>query len=306
MKKIILSSSFILFCLLAVGVRIFELLVMIDKQSGFYLNKFNIISIILAIISLIVCVNFGIGAVVSLKGESKDRRIPKNSIAIGISSFLMALGIFYDTGKIALNTTEYSLGNYIVFGLSFLSTLTFIIYGVCYFAGKNSPKTISIIPIIWSVGRLIVNYTQFNGIALASENIVDLITIAFFMVFWLYHSKLLVELNTEKTLTRIFIFGSCATALGFVSTFPRFFVDFGLRVDFISTSPMVSFSNLTAAIYAVCFMGVLYLQTVEKSVISTPIETSEDMDVSVDSHPQFTVEVIDDFTVEENKAEEDN
>ena len=306
MKKIVLSISFLLFCLMAVGVRIFELLVMIDKQSGFYLNKFNIISIILAIIALIGCVNFGFGAVVSLKGESKDRKIPKNSIVIGISSLIMALGIFYDTGKIAMGTAEYSLGNYVIFGLSFLTALTFIIYGVCYFAGKNSPKIISVFPVVWSVGQLIVNYTQFNGIALASENIVDIITLAFFMVFWLYHSKLLGELNTEKTLTRAFVFGSCAAVLGFVSTIPRFFVDFGLRVDFISTSPMVSFSNLTAAIYAACFMGVLYLQTVEKNAVSTPVETNEDIDDSVDSHPQFTVEVIDDFIVEEIKTEEDN
>ncbi|MBR4282770.1 MAG: hypothetical protein IKT35_03545, partial [Clostridia bacterium] len=263
MKKNILSISFILFCALAVGVRIFELLVMIDKQSGFYLNKFNIISVILAAIALIGCVNFGIGAVVTLKNESKNRKVPKNSIVVGVASLLMALGIFYDMSKIALNTLEYNLGNYVTFGLSFLSALTFIIYGVFYFIGKNTPKMISIIPVIWSIGQLIISYTQFNGIALASENVTDIITLAFFMVFWLYHSKLHGEFNTEKSLTRIFIIGSCAAMFGLVSTIPRFFVDFGLRVDFISTSPMVSFINLTGAIYVVCFMGMLYLQTVE-------------------------------------------
>ena len=162
MKKIILSISFILFSAVAVGVRIFELLFMLDKQSGFYLDKFSIISVILAVIALVGCVNFAIGAIVTLKDESKERIVPKNSIILGISSLLVALSIFYDIGKIALNTVVYSLSNYALFGLSFLSAVVFTIYGVCYFAGKSCPVILSVIPVIWSVGLLILNYTQFN------------------------------------------------------------------------------------------------------------------------------------------------
>ncbi|MBR2151952.1 MAG: hypothetical protein IJ944_01530 [Clostridia bacterium] len=301
MKKIILSISFILFCFLTVGVRIFELLVMIDKQSGFYLEKFNIISIIMVVIAFIGCFNFAFGSIITLKNESKERKAPKNSVLVGISSLLMALGIFYDMGQIALSTSEYNLGNYVALGLSFLSAITFVIYGVCYFVGKELPKIMSIIPVIWSVGQLIISYTRFNGIALASENITDIITLSFFMVFWLYHSKIISEINAEKSLSRLFIFGSCTAMLGLISTLPRFFVDYGLRVDFISSMPMVSFSNLTGAIYVICFMGAIYLQTVEKSVCNT-LESDESD--SVIDPPQFTVEVIDNFDVETETKEE--
>lgn len=302
MKKNILSISFILFCALAVGVRIFELLVMIDEQSGFYLEKFNIISIIMVVIAFVACFNFAFGSIITLKNESKKRKVPKNSVLVGISSLLMALGIFYDMGQITLNTAEYNLGNYIMLGLSFLSAITFVIYGVCYFVGKESPKIISIIPVIWSVGQLIVSYTRFNGIALASENITDIITLSFFMVFWLYHSKIISEINVEKSLSRLFIFGSCTAMLGLVSTLPRFFIDYGLRVDFISSMPMVSFSNLTGAIYVICFMGAIYLQTVEKSVCNTLESDEPDL---VNTPPQFTVEVIDNFD-EETETKEEN
>ncbi len=300
MKKIILSISFILFCLGAVGVRIFELLNMLDKQSGFYLKQYTLLSVILGFIAFIGCVNFAIGAIITLKNESKERTIPNSSIVLGISSLLMALSIFYDVGKLSLNTTYFTWSDYSLFGLSIISALAFTVLGICYFAGKKFPMVLSLFPVIWSVTRLIVSYTKFNGIALASENIVDVLTMSFFMVFWLYHTKILGDQSLKKSLLRIFLFGSCTSFLGLISTIPRFFAEYGMRVDLVSIFPTISLSNLAGAIYAICFIGMIYLQKVEK--VSTNLTETDEQNSTI-SRPQFTVEVIEDFESTEQPAQ---
>ena len=212
----------------------------------------------------------------------------------------MALGTLYDSGALAINTAEYQWADYFVFALSVLSALVFALFGICFFLDKKCPTFLSFFPVIWSIGRLILNYTKFNGIALASENIVDILTMAFFMVFWLYHLKILGNQNPIKTLSRVFFFGSCAALLGLVSTLPRFFADYSMRVDFISTLPTISFSNITGAVYILCFIGVLYMQKVENNVATAANTQTDDIsnENNNDDYPQFTIEVIEDFNPE--------
>jgi len=303
MKKIILSIGFILFSLCAVGVRIFELKVMIDSNYGFYFDQYSTVAFILCAIAIIGCINFGIGALLTLRKESKERTVPNNSFLMGGASLVMALGILADAGNFALYNTQTGWADYLVFSLSLLTAVTFAVFGIFYLLGKKAPTVLSLLPIVWSVAQLITNYTEYNSIALTSENLLDVISLALFMVFWLYHGKLICGMNLSKTFSKVLIFGSVTSVFGLISTLPRFFVEYGSRTEPISSFPMVSFSNLSGAIYIICFMGILYFQKKELSlapVSESDIEDDEEV-VFVTERPSFIVE-----TIEINETDVDN
>lgn len=295
MKKIIFFLSFVLFNILMIVLRVVELKYMLNPLSGFFQDKYTAISLVIYAVGFLGCLAFGFLCYFSLRKESQNPVPPKSSFLMGCASLILSLGIFSDIGKSFLTTNDYIWADYLVVVLSFICAFIFLSWGISYFFGKKNIGILTALPIIWSVTRLILNYTRFNGIALTTENMVDVLAMAFFMMFWLYYSKLVLDIKREKSLRNLFIFGSFAATLGLVSTLPRFFVDYELRNDMLSHNPPVSFTSLSSAIFIICFLGVLYLQKKKEPEVNNKpqVKVLEDEELALKERPRFTVSTID-------------
>ena len=242
--KMILTVSIAL--LIALPVRVYQYLHLIDGTSGFYNTWTN--PTVFGLYGLCALVII-LAIVFSLKGKKKTiYAMPEGKKkGLGIVALVSALAFLAESVFNAYRVTlifngslqaeQLILGDNVgkptlaflsiqtLFGL--LSTAFFVIFAVSFLSGKAHYKKVKILaaaPVLWGIARLMICFTQTVSYRYVSELMFDMLMIVFWCMFAIAFAKMCAGVLEKRIQMRIFAYGVLSCFFALLSAVPRYIV----------------------------------------------------------------------------------
>ena len=242
MKHIV--AIFILSMVAALPLRVYQLLVMVNPENGFFENS-NFAVPALYIIAFVFA-----ALMVVLSFFSKGIPAPKitegKNFVLGVVSLVLSVGFVLDVINIMQTITPqtaYGFNSYASQSLvaafikenggvflivqlvsAVLSALYFLIFGVSYFEGKATYKKIpllSLVPVLWGMSILISKLMKPVSFITVSELLFEIFALVFIMIFFLTFARVSTGVFTENGMWSVFGCGFAAALFGGIITIPR-------------------------------------------------------------------------------------
>ena len=265
----------------ALPVRIYQMLFLVDPATGFFTDQ-NIVAICLAIFMIIV------SAVIMFmcfydKNAPKRFEPIKNIPAMiaaaasgigiivhSISALLIDNGAHSSLSQDAANAVNALEGgqaylNVIMAFVGVAAGIVILIAAFNFATGKNvfrSIPVVAIIPPLWFCINLITLFTNYTNVTYMTENMMDMFSMILVTFFLLSQGKMFARVNPVKSGKRIYAFGLPTILYGFVSALPSFVLQ---AMDLPHTSSFKMTLNIAiflVAVYACLF--ILKFQITEK------------------------------------------
>ncbi len=247
MKHIV--AIFILSLVVALPLRTYQLLVMVNPENGFFENS-NFAVPVLYIAAFVFA-----ALMVILSFFSKGIPAPKitegKNFVLGAVSLVLSVGFVLDVIRVVQAITPQSAygfnsyasqtlveafikengGAFLILELVFaaVSALYFLIFGVSFFEGKPTYKKIPLMalsPVIWSMSILISKLTKPVSFITVSELLFEIFTLVFVMIFFLAFARVSTGVFTENGMWSVFGCGFAAALFGGIITVPRLIAAF--------------------------------------------------------------------------------
>jgi len=249
MKKIKTNfgAQIIILCvalLIALPVRIYQYLHLIDGTNGFYNSwvhptVFGLYGLCVLVIVLLICL--------SLKGRKKALyAMPTGKhVGVGIASLAFALSFLSESAFNAYRVYQISTGTIpvqqlvigdnagkptlaftavqVVFGL--LSAAFFTVFGISFLSGKEQYKKVSLLcaaPTLWAVGRLMNGFAQTISYRYVSELLFELFMVVFFAMFAVAFAKMCAGVLKARIQMRLFAYGALSAFFALLAAVPRY------------------------------------------------------------------------------------
>lgn len=261
--------------LIALPVRVYQYLNLIDGQTGFFNTwtnpaVFGLYGLCVLFIILILAL--------SNKGSKKAvYALPKTkSTSLGISALVFALSVAVQACYSAYRAFGILNGTILVDQLIIgdnvgKPTLTFLIleavfgilaaayliaFGVGYISGKMQHKKLRVLavaPVLWGVARLMICFTQTISYRYVSELMFELFMIVFFCMFFVAFAKFSENLLESRVQTRLFAYGMISVFFGLLLSVPRYIVVLMGRYDVLyKQSSVFNFCDLIMPVFVAC------------------------------------------------------
>ena len=263
--------------LLALPVRVYQYLHVIDGTSGFYNNWFNptvfgLYGLCLLVIILLVVLS-------AKSGKQTIYAMPSGKkIGLGLSALASSLAFLAASAFNAVNaygilsgsrvTEQLVLGNnvgkstllftaiQVLFGV--LSAVFMLAYAVSCFSGKEQYKKVKILaasPALWAVARLMLGFSQTISFRYVSELLFDLLTALFIAMFFVAFAKFSVGALTARVQMRLFGYGMLSIFFCLLSAVPRYIMLLMGRSDVLYRSMNAyEAADLILPIFVACFI----------------------------------------------------
>lgn len=210
--------------LVGLPLKIYQLLKVVDYSTGFY-KKGDFSNIALPLVIVI-----SIGAIFALAFTSKqfpkyspfEKSVPMGLItaALGVVAGYQSAVQLLDAEKAAFEGTiglVYSC-------LGLISVLSFLFLAVGFFSGislAESKPIIMMLPVFWMGLRMVMTFLNMTTKANISENIYDLVTMVFMLIFLLSSAKFMSGAG-DSTAKLTFASGASAALMAAMTTIPRY------------------------------------------------------------------------------------
>ena len=228
--------------LIALPLRVYQLLALVDPATGFYTESNGTVYLLSALLILAV------GAFISLSFISKEvpsPRLPEGkNIILGISSIVMAVAFGVDILSIERtivpslqNSTQifFSVlksnlaeagGAFVIlqFIFAFLALMYFAIFAVSHLNGKSAYKEYKILalsPLCWAITRLVSKLMSAISFLSVSELLFEIFMLVFLMLFFLTFARITSGIFTEDSMWGIYGYGLSAAVFASLVTIPR-------------------------------------------------------------------------------------
>lgn len=286
------GSQIIILCVAAVialPVRVYQYLHLIDGTSGFYntwVNPtvFGLYGLCALVIILIIAL--------SVKGSKKTLyAMPSGKRkGLGIAAAAFALSFLIESGYNAyraamiaggtLQVEQLVLGDrvgkptmaftviQVIFGL--LSAAFFAAFAVSCFSGKEQYKKVRLMaaaPVLWAIARLMIDFTQTISYRYVSELLFDLFAVIFFAMFAIAFAKMCAGVLQARIQMRIFAYGMLASFFALLSAVPRYIMLLMGRQDLLfRQSAVFEVTDLVIPIFVMMAVFAIASQKQYKSV----------------------------------------
>ena len=271
MKHIVLL--FIVSVLVALPLRTYQLLIMVNPENGFFENA-NFAVPVLYIAAFVFTALFIVLSFFS-KGIPAPKMKDGKNIVLGTASIALSVAFVWDVINVVQTLTPQVLygynsyasqtliatfikengGIFVVLQLVFaaLSALYFLIFGVSYFEGKATYKKIPLMalsPVIWGMSILITKLMKPVSFVTVSELLFEIFAFVFIMIFFLTFARVSTGVFTENGMWSVFGCGFAAILFGGIITVPR------LVVYFVGRPPVQGHEFNLTHLFVVVFIGV--------------------------------------------------
>ena len=297
---------FVVSLLLALPIRTYQLLVLVNPENGFYENGDFTVPVLFGAVAVFTLL-FVVLSFVSKSVPAPKIKTGKNPL-LGIASLLLAGGFVWDVIVIERRIVPqinnninvdifrnlFSVylkengGTFLVLELIFaiLAALYFLIFAISHFEGKPHYKKLPIIalaPLCWCMSVLVSKLMKAISFITVSELLFEIFMLVFAMLFFLTFARICSGVFTENSMWGIFGYGFAAAFFGAVVTIPR------LVVLFMDLEPVdgneFSFTHLTIFIFTVVFIlsaiGVGFKHGLKNIKTVSELELPDDEDVVV-------------------------
>ncbi len=257
--------------LIAVPLRIFQYLKLIDPSTGFYNEKDFSIIVLYAVLVIVMILSIVLPYLkhktiqpVSVEKSSKVFLAVSLLMAFGVA--IDAVGLITDFVGLISDASQYtdrrSLTEYIsaqggtliliqgVFAL--VSAFYFVISGLSALNEnmKSKFKILALSPVVWCVFRLLLRFKRTIAFTHVSDLLLELFAIVFAMVFFLAIAQIRAKIDADGIFWKIFAYGIPTTVLALVCFLPRFILLITGNSEMINALHPIYVSDFTLAIYA--------------------------------------------------------
>lgn len=309
LKKIKGSSSsikmkYLLFVFVAVllavlPLRVYQLLVIVDTETGFFTASDITVPILAGAVSIFAAL-FLVLSYLSKEVPSPKLPVGKNPV-LGISASIMSVALVYDiisveraifptrqnTVEIYLSILKSNLAGATGFAhilqmlFALLAVIYFAVFAISHLNGRASYrefKLLALTPLCWSMTRLISHMLNAISFLSVSELILEIFTLVFFMLFFITFARISSGVFTVDSMWGIYGYGFCAIMLAALVTVPRIVI---LAVGLESVKGYaLNFADVAALIFILSYifasLGVGFKDGIKNRKIANEIELPEE------------------------------
>ena len=262
MKRRTLLTIFAALLPVLSGLRIYEMVCCIDPSNGFFKSEYtSLMYLTFTVIFLLVVAAFLLGG--RFSGDyGKVHTPPKKNLALSFCSALCGVGILADIAvkiktdvvdfkaKYNVDTVKDESVIYILCALSVVAALIFFVQSKNFATGKGLSAGLTVSTAAWALVRLFVRYTlEFNGLALISENILDIFALCALMMSLLYIAHIYAGMTPKKSEAKLFGFGICAILFSVITFVSRIVLVAANNQNALTHSANPSFAGLFISAY---------------------------------------------------------
>ncbi len=270
MKVKYLWIPFAVFLAALLPLRLYQVLKLIDPETGFSSGEPYMLQILLGLTALFVLILMSMSIV--CKNIPERYEIRKNIFAAAFS-VLVSVSMLVESACFLLNfiSGQDKAPGLVQAILGVLAAAIFAMAGISSFTGRNLLERVpmlTLLPSLWCGVRLVFSFLKYTNVATNSSEMLDLLSTSFLLIFLFTQAKLLSGFTTPKTGKRAVVAGMSAVVLLFVFRLPALVQQVtagGFRLD----TSISYLTELLLALYVFCV-------TVELSLhYSRPAEAAE-------------------------------
>lgn len=246
---------FALGALAAVPLRCFQLLNLINNNTGFYLRDSK----------AILLLNTGLAAVTffciitSFVGRKRRLRPLGKNIPMSAVSFLFSFCLICDGVKniyeVMLHGIRFEKGFIFLQGIfALLSAVFFIITAISFAIGTDTFTNrgiLAITPVFWSITRVLQRFSKAIDFKNVSELLFELFMLCFAMLFFMAFARVFINTDEGTSTWRIFGFGLPAALFALLCTLPRFYLIFSGNSELIVKGSPAELVDLGMAVFII-------------------------------------------------------
>ena len=249
------KSAWIVFALtllITLPTRLYQILFLMDKKTGFYTDGNTT--------TAIISIGFVIGILLMVALSTMDRHESKgyhpiHSTPAAVIGALTGLGLVIES-TVSLLDRSNSQNHFMYMILSVVGILTgavLILTAYDFAVGENHLSKyplLALVPPIWGCFCLVTLFITYVAVVNVSENIYDTFTVIFLLLFFFAQAKMFAGVENQKSSRLIYIFGLPAILLSLVTGIPG-------MVSFFSGTSQTGYFPI--GLYFVAVLMALYL-----------------------------------------------
>lgn len=292
---IILSVTLII----ALPVRVYQYLNVIDPTTGFYNSWTN--PTVFGLYGLCLVLMIVLIALSHKGGKKAVYALPdKKNVALGVTSLIFSLTLIADavfqimklskvfSGELQISqlVLRDNVGKSAVYFMcaqalfALLSAVYLAVFGINYFSDNKDHKPLKILaaaPVLWGITRLMIRFMQTISFRYVSELLFELLMIVFFCLFYISFIKFNEQFLEKRVQTRVFAYGLISVFFSMLCAVPRYIVVIMGRYDVLyRRDSLYQLCDIGSAVFiaAVVFCALAQMQykNVEEYV---PVEAEE-------------------------------
>lgn len=230
-----LTSLYVILGLVAVAVpfRMYQLLNIIESDTGFYKRVDWSVYLIYGLAVLAVIVPFVLTNLAKNVPESKapfrkNRFLAATSIVFAIGLLADAViclsNILLSGGSIAMLIVEGGLIGAVEGVFAIFAAIYMFIFGISYVDGRTTYsqyKFLALSPLFWSMCRIVIRFVRKISYINVSDLMLELFAIAFMMIFFLHLARISSGLSNDKAMRNLFVTGFVSIFFTVTTNLPR-------------------------------------------------------------------------------------
>lgn len=272
--------SVIVAILIAVPLRVYQYIKLINPETGFYDKKDITISILYTVLALGIALPIVFSYIHNKSIPVID--ITKNSKPYSIVTFIMAFGALIDTFglfgdfmNLVNNAPRYLSMSDLLENISaqggslLLIQAVFAMVSSFYFVvsaltvinkdtKKLQFKILALAPVVWCVFRLLFRFKRTIAFVNVSDLLIELFAIVFAMVFFLALAQIRANIDADNIFWKLFAYGLPAAMFAVVCFVPKLILIITGKSELVNPMHEINFSDITIAVYAmyICISSV--------------------------------------------------
>ena len=248
--------------IIALPLRVYQLLYAIDKENGFYIEGNFSVPVITGIMIAFVAIVF----LLCIPGKNDGEIVnPARNKPVGIAAAFFGGTLIINPLIRHFALAEPTSGDMVSLMFAVAAGISLIALGVRILTNNFGllNGVLCIFPVLWGCVRLAVEFMKFTTISNISENLYDVLTMVFTLLFFFSSAKLIIMTEPEKSIKRVFMFGLPAAFFGLITTFPRFAIILLGRKELLHETAMPQVSDFVMAVYIIVFLISILLSSMK-------------------------------------------
>ncbi len=201
----------------SIGLRTYEIVALTDSATGFVESGMKTAA------TLITCIIAALAVAVALCALTVKRnpvKLPKTSVGLGLSSFLLSFGILFDIANVyfSSNVPDWQAALVNISGL--VSVVFFVCYGVTAFVGFRLPRALFVAPVIYWLFKLVCVFTAISSISLLTDYAFMMLAICAILLFMFELAKIANKIELKQSYRRILVSGLLASFFSILTVVP--------------------------------------------------------------------------------------
>lgn len=234
----------------SLGLRILQLWFTIEPETGFYIPENRGMGT--ALTTLILLCSLFVALFSRLTYKQPDR-LPAGNLGLSIVSVLFAVSIILETFFADLSLPILGWQNILLKVASAGAAIYLSAFATSPIFGFEIKPIFATLPVIYSIIRLICDFTLVSKLAIISDNILLIAVYSVSMFFFLNFAKLYNGIEDDKNYKKILSYGLTLSVLCFTSSIPNLLFS-TIFIGFNHISLITNITVLTLGIFASAFV----------------------------------------------------